>query len=128
MKNMTVCGAMVLLAALLAAPAKVIAQDTQDYDYVTNADNTITITLYTGLGGAVAIPSTITSLSVTLIGTNAFANVFSLTNVTIPASVMDLGVGAFSNCENLLSVTIPDSVTNMGAFAFAQCLTPSPTP
>ncbi len=99
MKQVIIRGLILFGLGLLAAPAEVIAQETQDYDFLTNADNTITITLYTGSGGAVTIPATITRLSVTFIGTNAFANVLSLTNVTIPASVTDLEVGAFSNCE-----------------------------
>src|SRR6267154_2382750 len=57
-------GAVKLLAVmlLLAVPAVVQAQ----YTYTTN-NGTITITGYTGPGGAVAIPSTITGLPVTSI-------------------------------------------------------------
>ncbi len=121
-KEVIIRGLILFGLGLLAGPSAGNAKETQDYDYVTNADNTITITLYTGSGGAVAIPSTITSLSVMVIGTNAFANVLSLTNVAIPDSVTVLGVGAFSNCEYLTSLVIPNSVTNMGDSAFAQCL------
>src|SRR5215471_1786541 len=43
------------------------------FTYITN-NGTITITGYTGPGGAVTIPSVINSLPVTDIGQNAFAN------------------------------------------------------
>ena len=59
---------------LLALPVVVQAQ----FTYTTN-NNTITITGYTGPGGAVTIPSTINGLPVTSIGLGAFAGCSSLT-------------------------------------------------
>jgi hypothetical protein len=60
------CAARLLpLLLLLSLPAAVQAQD---YTYMTN-NSAITITKYTGSGGAVAIPDTINSLPVTSIGT-----------------------------------------------------------
>src|SRR5438445_6062883 len=58
------------LLFLLILPAAVQAQ----FDYVTNDDNTITITGYTGPGGDVTIPNTINGLPVTFIGDYAFYN------------------------------------------------------
>ena len=81
-----------LSVLLLAMPAVVQAQD---YFYTANDDNTITITGYTGYGGAVTIPSTINGLPVTSIGTNAFAWCSSLTSVTIGTNVMSIGDKAF---------------------------------
>ena len=57
----------------------------QDYTYTTNAGQ-ITITGYTGSGGAVTIPGTIDGLPVTSIGDNAFSGRTSLTKVTIPTA------------------------------------------
>ena len=58
-----------LFTALLAGfPALVQAQ----YNFLTNSDNTITITAYTGPHNvAVAIPDTITGLPVTVIANEA---------------------------------------------------------
>ena len=67
-------------ALLLALPTLVQAQ----FTYVTNDDNTISITGYIGSGGDLTIPATINSLPVTDIGDYAFANCYGLTNVTIP--------------------------------------------
>ena len=90
------------------------------FNYTTNADNTITITGYYG-PVAVTIPSTITGLPVTTIGERAFAEYYSLTSVTIPDSVIVIGDEAFSYCSSLTNVTIPDSVTNIGNLAFLSC-------
>ena len=106
------------LLLLLTLPAAVQAQD---YTYTTNDDNTITITEYTGSGGAVTIPDTINGLPVTSIGNAAFAYCSSLTNVTIPDSVTNIGDYAFSWCERLTNFTIPNSVTNIGYEAFYRC-------
>ncbi len=92
------------------------------FDYTTNADGiSITITGYSGSGGAVIIPATIGSLSVTGIGESAFNGLTALTSVTIPDSVANIGDGSFSGCTNLTSVTIPNSVTNIGEYAFYAC-------
>jgi len=90
-----------LLLLLLTLPAVVQAQ----FNYTTD-NGTITITGYTGPGGAVAIPDTINGLPVTSIGYFAFARA-TLTSVTIPNSVTSIGHSAFRVCRSLTSVTIP---------------------
>src|SRR5580658_8982355 len=94
----------VLVGLLFFAPVAVQAQ----YGYTINAGGTtITITNYTGPGGAVAIPTNINGLTVTSIGSNAFFLLVNLTSVTIPGSVTNIGELAFAGCTNLTSVTIP---------------------
>jgi hypothetical protein len=104
------------LLLLLMLPAVVQAQ----FNY-TNTNGTITITKYTGSGGAVTIPSTIDGLPVTSIGSHAFASNSSLTSVTIPNSVTSIRDLAFALCTSLASVTIGNSVTNIGVAAFTHC-------
>jgi len=95
-----------LVLLLLAAPVAVQGQDLQNYDYVTNADGaTITITGYSGPGGAVSIPASLIGLPVTGIGDNAFQD-SSLTSVTIPATVTNIGDGAFSFSTGLTAITV----------------------
>lgn len=91
-----------------------------DFVFVTNA-GTITITGYTGPGGFVLIPSTINSLAVNSIAGQAFANISTLTGVTIPDTVTDLGDLAFSSCTALADVTISAGVTNIGIAVFEDC-------
>jgi len=90
------------------------------FSYTTNT-GTITISRYTGPGGAVAIPSTISGLRVTSIGDDALDDFITLTSVTIPDSVTSIGNDAFYGCTGLSSVTIPDGVTSIGEGAFSGC-------
>jgi hypothetical protein len=129
----------VLLAAVLGCSLAARAQ----FSYTTNSDG-ITITGYTGPGGAVTIPSTIDDHPVTCIGISAFVSGKDLTSVTIPDSVTTIKAWAFcfcdhltnatlgkavasieswafAHCERLPSVTIPQTVTTIDSFAFADC-------
>jgi hypothetical protein len=103
--------------ALLALPVAIQAQ----FSYVTNSDAvSITITGYTGPGGAVVIPDTINGYPVTGIGSQAFQS-DSVTSVIIPNSVTGIGDYAFRYCSGLTNVTIPDGVTSIGQNAFLFC-------
>jgi hypothetical protein len=76
---------------LWTAPVPPVPPVTLTYTYITNSDNTITITGCTGAGGDVTIPDTIDGLTVTSIANGAFQHNGSLTNITIPASIISLG-------------------------------------
>jgi hypothetical protein len=69
-----------------------------------------------GLGGAYAIPSSITNIA-----TYAFEGC-QITNVTIPDSVCAIEDVAFGNCWHLVNITIPGSVRSVGSEAFYMCL------
>ena len=126
------------LLLLLTLPAVVQAQ----FLFITN-NGVITITKYTGSGGAVTIPSMtngypvaciqgyalsncpFTSVwipnSVTNIGEGAFASCPFLTNVTLPNSVTSIADSLFVHCPSLSGVTIPRGITSIGLYAFAVC-------
>jgi hypothetical protein len=104
------------LLLLLTLPAAVQAQ----FLLATN-DGAITITGYSGPGGAVTIPSATNGLSVVSIESYAFQSCASLTNITIPNTVTNIGDDAFLDCTNLTSITIPDSVTSIGWETFRDC-------
>jgi hypothetical protein len=87
----------ILLALLLLAAPAAQAQ----WTCATNADNTLTITGYTGSRSSVTIPGTINSLFVTIIGPSAFGDQFSLTNLTLGGSLASIGEEAFANCGGL---------------------------
>ena len=101
---------------LLTLPAAVQAQ----FTYLTN-HGTITITGYTGSGGAVVIPSSTNGYPVTSIGDSAFGGNAGLTSITIPDSVTSLEYTAFWYCTSLASVTISTNVTWIGMSAFYGC-------
>lgn len=60
-------------------------------------------------------------LSVTSIGSNAFANSLNLTNILISSNVTTIGDIAFYNCKSLTSITIPLSVISVGSYLFEYC-------
>jgi hypothetical protein len=121
MKNVLSMRLLQFLAALCllsAIPAK--AAQFGDFTYSATATE-VTITGYTGSGGAVTIPSAIGSLPVASIGDLVFYNKITITSVIIPSSVTFIGNDAFSGCRVLTSVIIPNSVNYIGSQAFAYC-------
>ena len=113
------CLAVFYTLTLLSCLAPPAAQ-AEDYTYITN-NGTIMIMRYTGPGGDVTIPSTITGLLVTTIGPYAFDGCRTLTSVTIPDTVTSLAYDAFAACSSLTNVTIGAGVTNIGQGAFDHC-------
>ena len=109
----------------LAVPAMVSAQQefyADPYYYETNADGSATLTAYTGPGGSVVIPRSISNLPVTglynTFGAEPFNPNTTLNDVTIPCGVVTIAYCAFNYCTSLSNVAIPPSVTSIGAFAF----------
>jgi hypothetical protein len=90
-----------LTAVLWTAPVPPVPLT---YTYITNSDNTITITGCTGGGGDVTIWDIINGLTVTGIANGAFQHNSSLTSITIPAGITNLGSAAFADCTNLTGI------------------------
>jgi len=88
-----------------------------DFDFEIIDDESVKITLYTGIAESVSVPDEIQGLPVTLIGDLAFSNCQSLVNVTIPCSVEYIGENAFQECNNLKNVSISND-TKIGTHAF----------
>lgn len=101
---------------LLAAPTAVQAQ----FTYRTNADNTLTVTAYTGGDNNVLIPATIDGLPVSSIGTNAFSSDNNLEGLTISASVTNIGADAFEGCPYLADIYFTGNVPTADATAFVS--------
>ena len=57
----------------------------------------------------------------TSIGSYAFYNCYSLTNISIPSSVTSIRTSAFYNCRSLTSISIPSSVTSIESNVFQNC-------
>jgi hypothetical protein len=105
-----------LTLLLLASSDSVWAQ----FAFITNADNTITITGYTGSDLSAIVPGTTNGLPVTDIGYGAFLFA-DVTNILIPNSVTNVEERAFDSCHHLIGIAIPDSVLNVGVSAFIGC-------
>lgn len=106
--------------AMQSTTAAITVISSLPFTYTSNG-SAITITGYTGPGGAVVIPGSIAGLPVAVIGSSAFSNKSTITSVTIPLSVTNIGSYAFSHCSGLTSATIPSSVTSMGGSVFYSC-------
>jgi hypothetical protein len=108
-----------LLCLLLLLSTITVAQ--AQFTFTTN-NGAITITRYTGPGGAVTIPAETNGFPVTAIagGKGAFSHT-AVSSVMIPDSVTNIGDEAFIACANLTSLMIPKSVTSIGSEAFNHC-------
>lgn len=91
------------------------------YVCITNIDNTVTISEYTGSGGIVAIPPTISGRTVSGIGSAAFYGCEGLTGVSVPDGVVSIGDEAFSDCTKLSKVTLGSNLTGLGEAVFYNC-------
>ena len=67
------------------------------------------------------IKSVVIEDGVTRIGSCAFMECSSLTDVNIPNSVTSIGGNAFYECSSLKKINIPNSVTSIGIRAFSYC-------
>ncbi len=69
--------------------------------------------------------STVTDLSLpeslTKIGSSAFSGCKNLSSLRLPSSLSEISGYAFENCFSLAGVRIPDSVTSVGSGAFQGC-------
>lgn len=87
---------------LLCMPRPVYAQ----FTFVTNSGK-ITITGYTGPGGAVTIPGTTNGLPVTDIGQAAFSNRTNVTSVSVPSSITTIrSYPPFRGCTSLAEINV----------------------
>jgi len=80
----------------------------------TTNNGAITITKYTGNGGAVTIPDTTNGYPVTSIGNDAFDECNGLISVTIPNTVTSIGYGVFGFCASLTSVYFAGNAPERG--------------
>jgi hypothetical protein len=107
--------------ALFALLAIGRAETFGDFNYTTNGSS-VSITGYTGHGGNVIVPDSISDKPVTSIGENAFFDCNTITSINIPVGVSSIGGGAFSGCSTLTDITIPYTVNYIGISAFSYCV------
>ncbi len=114
MKNVKRIFALILSAALvLMVSSPALASTVSTGGFTVNGT---TLTGYSGSGGAVTIPNTVTAIDA-----NVFKGKTNITSVTIPSSVTSIGGGAFEGCTGLTTVTVPGSVASLGTGVFSGC-------
>ncbi|MBO5163874.1 MAG: leucine-rich repeat protein [Ruminococcus sp.] len=70
---------------------------------------------------SVVIPAEIDGLPVISIGSRAFLNCESLTEIVIPDSIKNFGIETFYGCKSLTEINIPNGVTSIGNNTFGGC-------
>lgn len=120
----------VLLALMFLTPIslKALIFTVGDIQYwVTNVDEEVIVDKYVGSDDilTLSVPGTVTydnqEFTVTSIGFNAFSELNSLREITLPSSVTVIRSGAFSGCTNLVDINIPEGVTSIEGSAFYEC-------
>lgn len=79
-------------------------------------DDGVTLSGYTGPGGAVSIPAGITTIA-----SGVFADNGSITSVAVPDTVTSLGTGVFSGCTNMTSVSLSGNISSIPDSTFYNC-------
>ncbi len=117
--------AVLLIGALMMTVSAADFVDGEHTYTYSVSDKNATINGYSGPGGTITLPTSITAndttYTVTTIGSKAFQNNKNITEIELPATVTNLGSNTFKNCTSLVKVTIPESVTNLGTSTFANC-------
>ncbi|MGN0341941.1 MAG: leucine-rich repeat domain-containing protein [Roseburia sp.] len=135
-------GIMVLLTACIilgCMPAVQTHAETTTDESGFTVDDTGTLIAYTGPGGAITIPSNVTSIAggvfasntsissvsipatVTSMGTAVFYDCTGLTSVSVDANISSIPSQTFYNCTSLSSVSLNSSISAIGSQAFAEC-------
>ena len=113
-KVITVVLAICLLIGLMPA-VQARAESTTDAEGFT-VDETGTLIAYTGPGGAITIPSNVTSIA-----GGVFASNSSISSVTIPATVTSMGTAVFYDCTGLISISLDANVGSIPSQTFYNC-------
>ena len=133
MKPIILKSATLLLIALIACSASAYDFKAGNLCYNINSDGkTVTVTYqnetaprYTGLTGALNIPTSVKNgsktYSVTAIGENAFEDCAGITSLNIPNSVTSVAFKAFWSCTAITTVTVGNSARSWGDYVFAYC-------
>ncbi len=94
----------------------------EDWDWVENADGSISIAEYFGSGIEIEVPSALGGREVTAIGQGVFQNNENIVRVTIPDTVKMIDADTFSWCRSLQSVFLPEGLEIIGNNAFCMCV------
>ncbi len=109
------------VATVAIASILIVPQYYSDFEVSNLEDGTLAISGYHGDGGDIVIPEKLHFKTVTAIGTDAFNNNDSITEVVLPNTIKSIDSSAFFDCDKLLRVMMTNSVDYIGKAAFADC-------
>ena len=103
-------------------PNYYLNSDTYNYlGYVFGASDKST---YYSQDNSQYVPKSLTKVTITKmtkLADNAFYNLSSLTEITLPNTITSIGNRVFYNCIGLTEIYIPENVNSIGAYAFYNC-------
>ena len=91
-----------------------------DFVYELKSDQ-IKIIKYIGKEKTIRIPQTIEGKVVTIIDTQAFANLSFIEKIELPETVETINKGAFKNCSSLKTIELPEALTVLNSEIFKGC-------
>ena len=104
------------------ATVVVAKDDDRQGDYLFRSNNgTHSLVRYFGNDSIITLPGSYNGEEY-ILGSMAFADCTTLTDVTIPNKVKTIGICAFKGCSGLKNITIPSSVTQIDSAAFNECV------
>lgn len=109
---------LMLIAIFTIAPISANAETVGDFEYKVLDDGTVEISNYSGSAEELTIPEVLDGYTVSSIGSMAFINCTSLTDITIGDNITTIKMLAFYNCSNLNTINIADSVIRIYYSAF----------
>ena len=111
----------ICVLCILILPDSVQAAENDGFVYEVR-NGKATITGYTKIYDPVMhIPAMLDGYPVVAIGSYAFEDCASVTDVILPDTITTIGEGAFQNCNVLVRVKLGDGVQVVGKRAFAEC-------
>ena len=93
----------------------------EDATYVITNDDNVYLGKYYGEATSYQIIESIFGYTVIGIGSYAFCDCTSITEITIPNGIRVISDYAFDNLRSLESIMVPQSVTSIGTGAFQKC-------
>ncbi len=118
---LTLCMVLSMLPLTALAASLTFTDKYGTWEYVEEADGTITIIGFTAARKNIAVPAMIDGKPVIRLGDGLFKNNEEITMVVIPMGVREIGAEAFSGCTYLERVELPDTMNAIGDGAFSNC-------
>ncbi len=105
----------------VASQTEIYVDGNSTYQYIINADNTISITEWDGTNTEIVIPEKIDNKIVTSIEKKAFKGCSNLNKIDLPSGLKSIGEFAFDDCSNLKEIKLPSKVMKIENWAFDRC-------
>lgn len=118
---LTLCMVLSMLPLTALAASLTFTDEYGTWEYVEEADGTITIVGFTAARKNVAVPSEIDGKPVRKLGDGLFKDNNDITMVVIPDGIRIIGAEVFSGCTYLERVELPHTLTSIGDGAFSDC-------